>query len=133
MMKLTRLQRRFWFGIGYAIATLVILGFLWGASSSHWTSDGRGAMARTVRRGRPIRMVARSRTKAGALAKASAFADKIASNPLLAAALPPGTGQAIKVISALSRSAAAGKLEKVSKKLVGKGARRLKKALKKFR
>lgn len=95
-------------------------------------SNGRGAMARTIRRGRPIKLVAKSRTKAGALAKASAFAEQIAANPLLASVLPPGTGQALKVISVLSKSAAAGKLEKASKRLVGKGAKRLKRALKKF-
>ena len=96
------------------------------------TSNGQGAMARTIRRGQPIRMVARSRTRAGALAKASAYAERIANNPILAAALPPGTGQAIKVISVLARSAAAGKLASVAKKLKGKGAKRLIKALKKF-
>jgi len=96
------------------------------------TSNGQGAMARTLRRGRPIKMVAKSRTRAGALAKASAYAERIANNPILAAALPPGTGQAIKVISVLAKSAAAGKLEKAAKKLTGRGAKRLVKALKKF-
>jgi len=94
--------------------------------------DGPGALARTVRRGRPIKLVAKSRTKAGALAKASAYAAKIAANPILAAALPPGTGKALKVIAILSKSAAAGKLERAAKKLTGKGAKRLVKALKKF-
>lgn len=94
--------------------------------------DAEGAMARIVRAGRPIKLVAKSRTRAGALAKASAFAQKIAANPLLAAALPPGTSKALAVISALSKSAAAGKLEAASKKIVGRGAKRLVAALKKF-
>ncbi len=95
-------------------------------------ADGRGAMARTVRRGRPIKLVATSKTKAGALAKASAFAEKLAANPLLSAVLPPGTGVALKAVSYLSRSAAAGKLSKAARKVTGKGAKRLFKALKKF-
>lgn len=96
------------------------------------SGDAQGAMARTVRRGQPIKLVAKSRTRAGALAKASAYAERIANNPILAAALPPGTGKAIKIISVLAKSAAAGKLEKAAKRLTGKGARRLVKALKKF-
>jgi len=94
--------------------------------------NGQGALARTVRQGLPIKLVAKSRTKAGALAKAAAYAERIANNPILAAALPPGTGQALKVISVLAKSAAAGKLEKVAKKLTGRGAKKLYKALKKF-
>ena len=84
------------------------------------------------RAGKPIRLVAKSKTKAGALAKAASVANKLASNPILSAVLPPGTGAAIKAVSFLSESAAAGKLEKAGKKLVGKGAKRLFKALKKF-
>ncbi len=94
--------------------------------------NGQGDVARAVRQGMPIKLVAKSRTKAGALAKASAYAEQIANNPILAAALPPGTGKALKIISVLSKSAAAGKLEKAAKKLTGKGAKRLVKALKKF-
>jgi len=82
--------------------------------------------------GKPIRLIAKSKTKAGALAKAAAVAEKMAKNPLLAAVLPPGTGAAISAVSKLSQSAAAGKLEKVAKKYVGKGAKRLFKALKSF-
>jgi len=94
--------------------------------------DAEGAMAQTFRQGQPVKLVARSATKAGALAKASAFASKLAENPIIAAALPPGSSQAIKAISYLSRSAAAGKLESAAKKLKGKGAKRLYKALKKY-
>jgi len=95
-------------------------------------ADGRGAMARTVRRGKPIKLMATSKTKAGALAKASAFANKLAKNPLLSAVLPPGTGVALKAISFLSKSAAAGKLESAAKYVTGKGAKRLFNALKSF-
>lgn len=94
--------------------------------------DGQGQFAQAIQRGKPIKLVARSMTKAGALAKASAYADKIAENPILAAALPPGSGAAIKALSYLSKSAAAGKLESAAKKITGKGAKRLVKALKKF-
>jgi len=89
-------------------------------------------MDQIFRRGQDIKLVATSRTKAGALAKASAFANKLAQNPILAAALPPGTSQAVAVIAKLAQSAAAGKLERAAKKITGKGAKRLFKALKKF-
>jgi len=82
--------------------------------------------------GQPIRFRATSKTKAGALLKAASVAQMIANNPLMAAVLPPGTGAALKAVSALAKSAAAGKLEKAAKKYGGKGAKRLVKALKKF-
>jgi hypothetical protein len=79
--------------------------------------------------GKPIRLVAKSRTKAGALAKAASVAEKLLKNPILSSVMPPGTGAAIKAVSFLSKSAAAGKLEKAAKKYVGKGAKRLFKSL----
>ncbi len=69
-------------------------------------------------------------TKAGALAQAAGIANQIANNPLLAAAFPPGTGVAVKAISKLAIAAAKGKAGKILKKLTGKGAKRLVKALK---
>jgi len=83
-----------------------------------------------LRRTKPLAVRATSNTKAGALAHAAGIAQRIASNPLLQAALPPGSAQAIKAIDYLSKSAAAGKLASASKKIVGKGAKRLAKALK---
>ncbi len=91
-----------------------------------------GPISATHPAGKPVRLVATSKTKAGALAKAASVAEMVANNPLLAAVLPPGSGVAIKAIAALSKSAAAGKLEKAAKKYGGKGAKRLVKALKKF-
>ena len=82
--------------------------------------------------GKPIRLVATSKTAAGALAKAASVAEVIAQNPILSSVLPPGTGAALTAIAKLSKSAAAGKLESAAKKYTGKGAKRLVKALKKF-
>ena len=79
---------------------------------------------------KPIKLVAKSKTAAGALAKASSVAKMISKNPLLSAALPPGSGVALKAISYLSKSAAAGKLSSAAKKVTGKGAKRLYSALK---
>jgi len=83
-----------------------------------------------LRRTKPIAVTARGPSKAHALAQAASVASRIANNPLLQAALPPGSSQAIKAIDYLSKSAAAGKLASASKKIVGKGAKRLAKALK---
>ena len=81
--------------------------------------------------GAPVRFLATERgSKAGALADAAGLAAKLASNPILAAMLPPGTANAVKVTAALAKAANLGKLEDVAKKLVGKGARRLAKKLK---
>jgi len=91
-----------------------------------------GAISPTHPAGKPIRMVATSKTKAGALAKAASVAEMIANNPLLSSVLPPGSGAALKAIAVLSKSAVAGKLERAAKKYGGKGAKRLIKALKKF-
>jgi len=91
-----------------------------------------GAISATHPAGKPVRLVATSRTKAGALAKAASVAQMLANNPLLSSVLPPGSSAAIKAIAALSKSAAAGKLERAAKKYGGKGAKRLVKALKRF-
>lgn len=82
--------------------------------------------------GKPIRLVARSKTKAGALAKAASVAQTLLNNKLLSSVLPPGSAAAINAITYLSKSAAAGKLEKAAKKYIGKGAKRLYKALSSF-
>ncbi len=75
---------------------------------------------------KPIATQAQGETKADALASAAALAQRLANNPLLAAAMPPGTAAAVAAMSKIATSAAAGKVTKV----VGKGAKRLAKALK---
>lgn len=81
-------------------------------------------------KGKPVRLKARSKSKAGALLKAASVANAIANNPILSAALPPGSKVAIKAVNFLAKSAVVGKLEKATGKIVGKGAKRLIKALK---
>lgn len=71
-----------------------------------------------------------AKTKAGAILQAASIANQIASNPLLQAAFPPGTGVAVKAMGKLAAAAAKGKAGKLLKKLTGKGAKRLVKALK---
>jgi hypothetical protein len=80
--------------------------------------------------GKPVSLKVKGKTKASALASAASVAKQIANNPYLSAVLPPGTGAAISAVEYLSKSAAAGKLEKAAKKVVGKGAKRLYKSLK---
>lgn len=81
-------------------------------------------------KGKPVKLVAQSASKAGALAKASSVADQLLNNPIVAAALPPGSGQAVKAIKYLSKAANAGKLASAAKNVVGNGAKRLASALK---
>ena len=82
--------------------------------------------------GKPIKLKAKAKDKASALASAASVAKQVANNPYLSAVLPPGTGAAITAVSYLAKSAAAGKLEDAAKKVVGKGAERLKSALSKL-
>ncbi len=76
----------------------------------------------------PVR--ARGKTKADALNNAAGIAQQIASSPVLQAVLPPGASNAIGAVKMLSKFAKVGKLDKAMGKLVGKGAKRLAKALK---
>lgn len=85
-----------------------------------------------IKAGKPIKLRATGTSKAQALSKAARVAKAIADNPLMAAVLPPGTGAALTAVSYLSKSAAAGKLKSAAKRIGGKGAKRLYKALKKF-
>jgi len=81
--------------------------------------------------GAPLRVVARDReTKAGAVQDAASIASKLASNPILAAMLPPGTAAAVAVTEKLMKAVGLGNLDSVAKNLVGKGAKRLAKKLK---
>ena len=82
--------------------------------------------------GKKIKLVARGRSKASALAKASSVAQTLLKNPILADALPPQAATAIKAITFLSKNSAAGKLKSAATKVVGKGAKRLFSALKSF-
>lgn len=86
---------------------------------------GAGGMARGLSVIGPV-----AATKADAISQAAAIANQIASNPLLQAAFPPGTGVAVKAIGRLAAAAAKGKAGRLLKKLTGKGAKRLVKALK---
>jgi len=94
-------------------------------------APGRSRRAR--RRRRALAVKAKGRTPTGALLKAANLAAKLASNPVLSAVLPPGTGLAIKATQFLAKNALKGKLGKAMKLLRGKGAKRLGKALKKFK
>lgn len=71
----------------------------------------------------PVKVATRGRNKKEALARAAAAANSIASNPLLAAVLPPGTPLAVKAITELSKDPAA------IARFAGPGAKRLVKAL----
>lgn len=73
-----------------------------------------------------IRVQAQSGSKSDALAKAAGIAGQIVNNPLVAAALPPGSGAAVKALQLLGKSGAAEGM----KKLMGAGASRIADALK---
>ena len=90
------------------------------------------ANAGKFKAGKTVKLSAKAKTQAKALAKASSVADAIINNPILKAALPPGSSTAIKAIKYLSKSAVKGKLKKAAKKIIGKGAKRLAKALGKW-
>lgn len=67
--------------------------------------------------------------KATALAKAAAVAQKIADNPVMSAILPPGSDVAIKAISTLSKSAAAGRLSEAAQAFAGPAMSRVANAI----
>ena len=82
---------------------------------------------------RPLAIKARADSGAGALASAAGFASGLMNNPLIQAALPPGSAAAVKAIQMLAKAGAAGKIAKVADKLIGPGAKRLGKTLKKLK
>lgn len=84
---------------------------------------------RVIPGGAATAIQAKGADKATALGKAAVLAKQITGNPLVAAILPPGTPAAVEAISALSKSAAVGKLEEAAKNFVGPGIERLGKAL----
>lgn len=72
-------------------------------------------------------------TQGGALQNAASVASSILDNPILKAALPPGTGAAIEATKMLSKYADADLLESGMKLLKGAGAKRIGKAIKKLK
>lgn len=77
-----------------------------------------------------IPITAKGKTPQQALKRASGLADKLMNSDILQAALPPQARLAVKAVKMLSKHASAGKLAKGLKKITGKGAKRLAKALK---
>jgi len=73
----------------------------------------------------PVRVMTKGRNKQEAIARAAVAAKAIATNPLLQAVMPPGTGAAVMAITALAQSPTAQTLTKFA----GPGAKRLVKAL----
>jgi hypothetical protein len=75
----------------------------------------------------------KGRTKAQALGRAAAGAEKIealmADHPELAAILPPGTPLALKAIKGIAKSAAAGRISEALSHHTGPAIKRLGKAL----
>lgn len=82
----------------------------------------RGAV-RTHKAG--IKATVKAGDKGSAIAQAASLADQIVSNPLVAAALPPGTGAAVKALKVIGQNAPLGKLDDALKKLTGAGAGRI--------
>ncbi len=72
-------------------------------------------------------------TQRAAIKNAAGLAEKMLSNPLVKAALPPGSGAAIAAVKLIGKYAGKGMLKKGMKLLKGKGARRIGKALKKLK
>lgn len=82
--------------------------------------------------GKPLAVASKGKSPSSALAKAAGAAKTIASNPILSAVLPPGTGAAISAVEALAKAAPLGKMKSVARTITGPGAKRLAKALKKL-
>ena len=73
-----------------------------------------------VRPAGPLSIKARGGSPASAIEQAADIADKIASNPIIAAALPPGTGAALKATKLVGKYG-----PKALKVITGAGAQRL--------
>lgn len=72
-------------------------------------------------------------TQASALKNASGLAASLLDNPILKAALPPGSGAAIEAVKMVSKYARGGALKAGLNLLKGPGAKRVGKALKKLK
>ena len=80
-----------------------------------------------------IPVKAPGKTQREALSTAAGLAESLLDSPILRAALPPGTGAAIKATKMLAKFAKKGLLKKGMKLLKGKGAKRIAKSLKKLK
>lgn len=89
--------------------------------------DYRKARARVAKRQptRKMRATGKSNTPGGALAQAAAGANRLLSNPLVQAAMPPGTAAAVKGLGIAASFAQSGKLQDAAKFIKGPGAKRL--------
>lgn len=96
-----------------------------------WSSIKKAAR-RAYRLQKKFMVIATGAFVAGTLLKAARVAAKIAQNPALAALLPPGTAQALKITLMASKAAQQGKLPALLAKLRGPGSRRLIKAIMKM-
>lgn len=79
------------------------------------------------------KVIAKGKTDREAMKNAAGLAEQLLDNPILAAALPPGTAQAVKATKLIAKYAKAGKVADALEKLTGKGAKRVKKVLKKLK
>lgn len=79
--------------------------------------------------GGAVSVKARGADKALALGKAAVLAKQFTENPVLAAIMPPQAALAVKAVSALSKSAAAGRLAETAGKFAGPAMKRLGKVL----
>ena len=87
-----------------------------------------GGAPRMVPSGMPAHRVlvkAKGSTQKSALNRAAGIAESLMDNPLLQAVLPPGSGMAVSAIKMLAKTG----VTKGLKKVTGKGAKRLAKAL----
>lgn len=76
---------------------------------------------------RALRVATTKGSRAAALGRAAALAKAAASNPVLAAMLPPQAQLAFKATSALAKAAKAGQLASVAAKYAGPAMKRLSK------
>lgn len=77
-----------------------------------------------------VTATASSSRKDDAIYKAASIADQIASNPVIASLLPPGTPLAIEATKRIAGAAKAGKLDDAVRGIAGPAAKRLADALK---
>ena len=96
-----------------------------------WSSIKKAAR-KAYRLQKQFMIIATGAFVAGTLFKAARVASKIAKNPAIAALLPPGTAQALKITLLASKAAQQGKLPMLLARLKGPGAKRLIKAIAKM-
>lgn len=78
-------------------------------------------------------VTARGASQPDALFTAATMATSLLDNPILRAALPPGSGAAIEAVKMISKYSSAGDLAKGMSKLVGPGAKRIGNAISKLK